>query len=351
MSARGARVVGAGLIGTSIALRLKEIGWRVDLSDSNPTAQRLAQDLVGENQNSSAIEFVIVATPPEQVISTILTENKAYSQAIFIDVSSTKTNTQHEIDSFPELKVKFVGTHPIAGREQSGAGAARSDLFIGRAWILTPSPAVSESDVKSVESLITALGSTPYRMDAKEHDRLFARISHLPQILSTALAGSVAKLGNQVDLSGQGLRDMLRLAGSNGELWSEILISNRDEVLKALDEMKALLDNFSKVLEENDERAILEFFRTGNLVQSSLSGKHGGQPRDYAHLSVVIEDKPGQLGALFKECAEVDANVEDLSLEHSPNQETGLIRLALSKDDASKLENHLLKSGWKVHRQ
>jgi len=356
VSVRGARVVGAGLIGTSIALRLKEIGWRVDLSDSNPTAQKLAQDLLGENHSpgaidSTAIEFVIVATPPEQVIPTLLTEKNQNSQAIFIDVSSTKTNTQREIDTFPELRMRFVGTHPIAGREQSGAGAARSDLFIGRAWILTPSPSVSESDVKSVESFITALGSTPYRMDPKEHDRLFARISHLPQILSTALAGAVAKLGNQVDLSGQGLRDMLRLAGSNGELWSEILISNRDEVLKALDEMKALLNNFSKVLEENDERAISELFRTGNLVQSSLSGKHGGKPRDYTHLSVVIEDKPGQLGALFKKCAEVDANVEDLSLEHSPNQETGLIRLALSKEDASKLETHLLKSGWKVHRQ
>ncbi|MFM7874207.1 MAG: hypothetical protein ACKO8Y_06275, partial [Actinomycetota bacterium] len=133
--------------------------------------------------------------------------------------------------------------------------------------------------------------------------------------------------------------------------WSEILISNRDEVLKALDEMKALLNDFSEVLEGNDERAILELFRTGNLVQSSLSGKHGGKPRDYTHLSVVIEDKPGQLGALFRKCAEVDANVEDLSLEHSPNQETGLIRLALSKEDASNLETHLLKSGWKVHRQ
>ncbi|MFM7873940.1 MAG: prephenate dehydrogenase/arogenate dehydrogenase family protein, partial [Actinomycetota bacterium] len=101
MSARGARVVGAGLIGTSIALRLKKIGWRVDLSDSNPTAQKLAQDLLGENQapsaiHSSAIEFVIVATPPEQVIPTLLTERKKHSQAIFIDVSSTKTNTQRE---------------------------------------------------------------------------------------------------------------------------------------------------------------------------------------------------------------------------------------------------------------
>jgi len=113
VSVRGARVVGAGLIGTSIALRLKEIGWRVDLSDSNPTAQKLAQDLLGENHSpgaidSTAIEFVIVATPPEQVIPTLLTEKNQNSQAIVIDVSSTKTNTQREIDTFPKLRMRFV---------------------------------------------------------------------------------------------------------------------------------------------------------------------------------------------------------------------------------------------------
>lgn len=351
MKERRARVVGAGLIGTSIALRLKEIGWQVELFDSNPESEKLAQDLLGANRKRDENDFVIVATPPEQVVATLLAEVKNNSRSIFIDVSSVKTNIQVQVDTFPELKNRFVGTHPIAGREQSGAHAARSDLFLGRAWILTPSATVSQSDVTSVESLIRDLGATPYRMDCIEHDRLLARISHLPQLLSTALAFSIDQLGSKIELSGQGLRDMLRLAASSGQLWSEIFISNKEEVAQALEEVTKLLQTISEAIKRDDSRAIHEIFNNANRVQSSLSGKHGGKPRDYTHLSVVIEDRPGQLGALFQECALVEANIEDLALEHSPNQETGLIRLALSKDDAAKLEKHLQINGWKVHRQ
>lgn len=351
MKTKRARVIGAGLIGTSIALRLKEVGWEVEIVDKNPTSQELAQDLLGKSRGSGEFDFVIVATPPAQIVEAIKTENIHNSQSTFIDVSSTKANTQLEIDSFPELVGRFVGTHPIAGREQSGAQAARSDLFVGRAWILTPSTDVPESTIASVESLISTLGATSYRMTPTEHDQLFARISHLPQLLSTALATSIEQIGGKIELSGQGLRDMLRLAGSSGELWSEILISNKNEVTEAISEFKEILEKIEKAIKSESMDEIKNIFQVGNKVQTGLSGKHGGKPRSYTFLSVVIEDRPGQLGALFRECAEVDANVEDLSLEHSPNQATGLIRLALSEEDASKLEVHLLKNGWRVHRQ
>jgi prephenate dehydrogenase len=205
--------------------------------------------------------------------------------------------------------------------------------------------------VKEVESFIRELGATPYRMDPNEHDRLFARISHIPQILSTSLARLVESSGEGIELSGQGLRDMLRLAGSNGNLWSEILLTNSNEVLNGIRDFSKLLEEIELAIESKDKAKLLEIFKAGNLVQGKLSGKHGGMPREYSHLSVVIEDRPGQLGALFNECAEVAANVEDLSLEHSPKQETGLIKLSLSKSDSAKLYKHLLEKGWRVHRQ
>ena len=346
-----AHVIGAGLIGTSIALRLKELGWQISISDRDSGAEKLARDLTGSEQQVELPELVIVATPPSEVLATLLAEENEHINSTFIDVSSTKNKTQAEVDSFPALKKRFVGTHPIAGREQSGAQAARSDLFMGRAWILTPSDSVEERRIEEIESLIRALGATPYRMNPLEHDRLFARISHLPQLLSTALASAVESSGPGIELSGQGLRDMLRLAGSNGELWSEILISNGDEVVSALREIKVLLNEIESAIQENDRARILKIFRDGNLVQASLSGKHGGKPREYSHLNIVIEDRPGQLAALFNECAKVKANVEDLALEHSPNQETGLIKLSLAKEDAEKLYRHLISNGWKVHSQ
>jgi prephenate dehydrogenase len=351
MTTKGARIIGAGLIGTSIALRLKEIGWDVSVSDRDKSAEGLAKDLLSSHELDFTPNLVVVATPPSEVLPTLLTEERNHPKATFIDVSSIKTKTQLEVQAFPALSERYIGTHPIAGREQSGPQSARSDLFFGRAWILTASPTNSSERVKEVESFIRELGATPYRMDPNEHDRLFARISHIPQILSTSLARLVESSGEGIELSGQGLRDMLRLAGSNGNLWSEILLTNSNEVLNGIRDFSKLLEEIELAIESKDKAKLLEIFKAGNLVQGKLSGKHGGMPREYSHLSVVIEDRPGQLGALFNECAEVAANVEDLSLEHSPKQETGLIKLSLSKSDSAKLYKHLLEKGWRVHQQ
>lgn len=351
MTAKGARIIGAGLIGTSIALRLKEIGWEVAISDRDKSAERLAKDLLSSHAVDFTPSLVVVATPPSEITSTLIAEESNHPKATFIDVGSTKTKTQVEVEAFPALFERYIGTHPIAGREQSGPQSARSDLFFGRAWILTPSPTNSSERINEVESFIRDLGATPYRMDPSEHDRLFARISHIPQILSTSLAHLVESSGEGIELSGQGLRDMLRLAGSNGNLWSEILLSNSKEVVTGLRDFSKLLEEIEVAIESKDKAKLIDIFRAGNFVQGRLSGKHGGKPREYSHLSVVIEDRPGQLGALFNECAEVAANVEDLSLEHSPNQETGLIKLSLSQADSSKLYEHLLTKGWRVHQQ
>lgn len=351
MRVNGARVIGAGLIGTSIALRLKELGWEVKVADSNPVSESLARDLLGSLSKPSNIEVVVIATPPNEVIDSLIKEFKSNPQAIFIDVASVKTNTQLEVDRYSELSVRFVGTHPIAGREVTGAQGARSDLFDGRAWILTPSPSVPESIVGDVESLITSIGATPYRMTPREHDRLFANISHLPQILSTALAGAISGVSGEIELAGQGLRDMLRISGSNAALWSEILVLNRAEVIASLSKLQSLLKELESSIAASDKDSIIKHFEVGNRVQAKVSSKHGGSPRQYSYLSVVIDDRPGQLASLFNECAKVEANIEDLSLEHSPKQETGLIRLALSESDANNLLAHLLSRGWRVHKQ
>lgn len=347
-----ARIVGAGLIGTSIALKLKELGWSVEIADNDPAAENLARDLLGgaEPEISETPEFVFVATPTE-IASTVLKEEYSRnSQSLFIDVGSTKNNLQLEVESISGLTERFIGTHPIAGREISGAEGARSDLFQSRAWILTPSSANSREDIEKVRLLLESMGATPYQMSPEGHDQLFARISHLPQILSTALASSISGVADEIELAGQGLRDQLRLAGSDGRLWSGILTLNKAEVLLALDELIQLLNQIKRSIVEEDKSAIQEVFKDGNDVHARLSGKHGARPRAYKYLNVVIADKPGQLSALFNECAEVSANVEDISLEHSPNQETGLIQLALSELDSERLYGHLIAKGWRVHK-
>jgi hypothetical protein len=150
-----------------------------------------------------------------------------------------------------------------------------------------------------------------------------------------------------LDLAGGGLRDTTRIAASSAALWSEILSSNAPALRPLL---LNLQNDLSALIEKLDEPTFVSaFIESGNRGRAMIPGKHGASSRSYSYLPVVIEDKPGQLAALFEECASAGVNVEDLTIEHSPEQFTGLITLALSSDDAKKLFDHLEKSGWKVH--
>jgi prephenate dehydrogenase len=217
-------------------------------------------------------------------------------------------------------------------------------------WIITPLPENQRADVQVVEDLILSLGATPHRMDPTTHDQLFARISHFPQILSTLLAGSLLKVEAGVELSGQGLRDMTRLAESDSKLWSQIISLNSEPLLRSIADFKSLLIELEVTLSKMDQESIVEIIRRGQEGRKLISGKHGGKPRDYMLFHIVIDDRPGVLGELFALCGEAEVNVEDLDLEHSPNQETGLITIAIAPEQDEIFASALKDKGWRFHR-
>ena len=349
MKSQHVRVVGAGLIGTSIALGLASRGASVELHDEDQNALDLAKDLLAPHVKVGVPDLVIVATPPKTIVNVLQREFGNNPQATFIDVGSVKNNLVLEVETLTELAARFVGSHPMAGREVAGPSSAQADLFQGRAWILTPTSVTEESSIDLAKEVVEALGATAYIMSAPAHDSLLARISHLPQITSTALAGAIEQIGDNLNLSGQGLRDMTRIANSDGELWSEILLENQNEVLKAISEYQDIIADLKDALESRDESALKNLFINGNKGRAKVSGKHGSKPRNYSHLLIVIKDEPGALSQLFEQCAAINANIEDLSIEHSPGQLTGLITLAFSPDDALRVQDHLLSHDWKVH--
>ena len=350
------KIVGAGLIGTSIGLALAQQGVSITIDDADEKALALATDLLAPYLKASGEEkkeydLVVIATPPASVIGTLKSEFLINPKSVFIDVSSVKTNLIQEIDALPALAERFVGTHPMAGREVSGASSAQADLFNGRAWIITPTTKTSARAIAMAKELIQALGASSYEMSAKEHDHLMARISHLPQIASSLIASEIQELGAGLELSGQGLRDMTRIAGSDGALWSEILLENKNEVINTLDQFISRALVLKGAISDSKQDEIRAIFKKGNSGRAKVSGKHGAKPRNYLHLLVVIKDEPGALSRLFTECAQIKANIEDLSIEHSPGQESGLITLAFSPEDGERVEAHLKKQDWKVHRR
>lgn len=278
------------------------------------------------------------------MIRTLDVSNVKYG---FMDIGSVKTKVKVEVSASNIPVGSFLPSHPMAGREVGGAHSARADLFEGRPWIIDSHDA-NPLLVSAGRELIEALGATVIDMDSSEHDRAVALVSHLPQIAASLLAGQL--VGAQPDwlnLAGAGLRDTIRISGSSPDLWKEIITANRDSIIPLLQSFIAEANDLLKNID--DESYVGEVVEKGSRGKSAIPGKHGGKQREYTYLPIVIEDKPGQLAALFDECARADVNVEDLTIEHSPGQFTGLITLALSESDAAKLAEHLKKNGWSVH--
>ena len=342
-----ARIVGSGLIGTSIGLGLVQRGVQVQMVDSDVKAQSLANDLVGGVSISNP-DLVVLAMPTSQLAAVIREENQLNPQSTFIDVGSVKNEVVLRVQTISGLSKRFLPTHPMAGREIGGASSARADLFQGRSWILTPSADLDSASRQLVLELIEHLGATPIELSALDHDRAVARISHLPQIASSLIAKQLTGTPPEwMELAGQGLRDTTRIAGSDESLWKEIIYSNRSELQQLLinlqNDVQSMIDSL------DDPQQIAQLIAQGRIGKALIPGKHGGKAREYFYLPIVIDDKPGQLGAIFNECAAMDVNVEDLNIEHSPGQLSALITLALSESDAEKLSSHLTSIGWNVH--
>jgi len=341
------RIIGSGLIGTSIGLGLVQQGIAVEMVDSDPSAQALAKDLTGGVAVADP-DLVIFALPTSRLSQVIQVEIALNPQSTFMDVGSVKNEVVLQIKTFSGLSTRFLPTHPMAGREIGGASSARADLFQGRSWIITPEPDCASESKNLVLELIKCLGATPIELSALDHDAAVAKISHLPQIAASLVAKQLTGTPLEwMELAGQGLRDTTRIAGSDEQLWKEIIYSNRSEISVLLTSLQNDLTQMIAALDDPDKIAAL--IAAGRDGKAMIPGKHGGIAREYAYLPIVIDDKPGQLGAIFNECAAMQVNVEDLNIEHSPGQLSALITLSLSSQDAEKLSAHLTSIGWNVH--
>jgi prephenate dehydrogenase len=347
VDSKSVRIVGAGLIGTSIGLALKAAGASIEFVDIDPSAELLANDLV-KGSGISEPDLVIIATPPSAFKSTIERESTLNSKAILMDIGSVKTKPILEVSSFEGLLSRFCGTHPMAGREVSGAVSARADLFLDRAWVITPTEETSEAAKQMAISVVKACGAQVVQMSAKEHDERVALISHLPQTISSLLAAQLSGSNPEaLTLAGGGLRDTVRIAGSDPKLWGEILAANEEALLPLL---ISLQSDLSDLISAASGPAKWEsLVAAGRVGKSAIPGKHGGKSREYSYLPIVIDDRPGQLGSLFNACAKAEVNIEDLALEHSPGQLTAVITLSIAPEDFRRLSEFLTKDGWNVH--
>lgn len=349
------KIVGSGLIGTSIGLALSGIGVRVLLSDSSPQVLKLSVDFgAGEKfEPGTDPKLIVVCVPPDVAASVIASELLMHPDAVVTDVASVKATVLSELETSSADLARYVGSHPMAGREQAGALAGRSDIFIGRPWVISPNKSSSKESIDSVEALALDLGASLVHLSPEEHDRAVALVSHTPQLVSSLLAARLAESeGSDIALAGQGLRDTTRIAASDPKLWLQILAANSDQVAKVVSSLKADLDTVLSSLEKVEEpgslAALGKLLERGNQGVARIPGKHGQRATEYSKITVMIDDKPGELARLLTEIGEVGVNLEDLTLEHATGAAVGLPELFVLPASEQKLVKELSERGWKI---
>ncbi len=249
-----AAVVGLGLIGGSLALRLRAIGVRVIGIDVDPDTLAAArmEDAIDDGSRSlgaaAAADLVIVATPLDHVARTaIAVARELRPGAVLIDVASVKGPIVSAVEPALPAGVRFVGGHPIAGSEGRGFTAADPALLDGRPFVLTPTPRTAPEAVAIMQDVVTRLGMRPVLLDPVQHDELVAQISHLPYLLSVALHRAAA--GDAQAIGGRAFADMTRIARSPSAMWAAICRENRAAILRALASFEGELGRLRRALE------------------------------------------------------------------------------------------------------
>ncbi|GGB36835.1 prephenate dehydrogenase [Flexivirga endophytica] len=356
------RVVGTGLIGTSIGLALSHKGFRVLLSDPSPTAQALAADLgAGAVDDTTAADLVFVAAPPDVAARVVADQLRQWPDAVVADVASVKQRVADQIRGLVDTDQlrRYVGSHPMAGRERSGAVAAQADLFEGRTWVVCPQDGTDPAAVGLVQQVAHDAGAAVVTMPADEHDAAVAVVSHLPQLAASVVAAQLRDLPDEaIALSGGGIRDVTRIAESDPMLWTQILAGNASSVTPVLQRVVAQLDAVARSLGQlaaDDAAAsgsrgeVARLISDGQLGHARIPGKHGAAPATYATVIVPIPDEPGAFARLFNDVGDAGINLEDLRMEHGVGAPVGLVELSVLPAAVDRLRVVLEDKGWSVH--
>jgi prephenate dehydrogenase len=349
------RVVGAGLLGTSIGLALTKAG--VDVCFETQSASSLALALeYGAGRKAEPNDtpsLIIVCVPPDLTAPIVARELAAFPGAFVTDVASVKAEILEQLRETGADLTRYVGGHPMAGRERGGAISGRADLFVGRPWVIAANAQTSAAAVTALETLATDLGATPVQVAPIEHDRAVALVSHVPQLISSLLAARLIEAdGRDLALAGQGLRDTTRIAASDPAMWVQILKANAEPVAEILEDFAADLNEVIAALADVEaagaQQEISRALEAGNAGVSRIPGKHGATAAKYATVVVMIDDRPGELARLLTEVGQLGVTLEDLKLEHSPEAQIGLVELYVNPAVEAALIADLTNLAWRI---
>jgi prephenate dehydrogenase len=348
-------VVGTGLMGASVGLAAKRAGVEhVAGYDGDPealqvAAERGAVDLAAGSVDEAVAraDLAVVAVPVTQLASQVEAVLGVAPEATTVtDVGSTKNWGL-------ALSNRFVGGHPVCGREAHGPAHATADLFEGATWFLTPGAATDPDRYRLVHGFVVSLGAVPVAIDPQAHDRLVALTSHLPHALATVLvnqAGAGRIEGHDpLAAAGGSLRDMTRVAGANPRIWVDIFLDNAGPLGDALAEHRRRVEQLEQALAARDAGTLARWIAEASGNRRRMLADAYPDPGSLQRVTVHVPDRPGVLAGITQALGAERINIEDFELRHFSPERGGILTILVTgESEAARAAGLLEAQGYGV---
>lgn len=359
-------IIGVGLIGGSIALSLRQdpqvsvVGFdvRQECLDKALTSGVIHAGTTDLQTAVREANIIFIAAPVEQIYATLdrLPSLSLQPGVIVTDVGSTKSGIVRYAREKMPREVTFIGGHPMAGTHKSGVEAASDRLFENAYYVLTPASDVPEDQVEKLASLLALTRAKVIRMDPDEHDQVVGSVSHFPHILASALVNLVASYDDSNPwhhrLAAGGFRDITRIASSNPRMWRDVLLNNREHLLRIAEDWAKALDNVLGLVKEGDAEQIEHFFRTARDFRDGLPERKKGAMPPLYDLYIDIPDHPGEIGRITTLLGAKNINITNLQIRETRDDILGVLRITFrSQLELEKGEELLCYFGYNVYRR
>ena len=341
-------IIGVGLIGGSVGLAAGDSGWEVVGVDAPQVLENAAQS--GAIHRAATLnevreaDLVVLAAPISKV--TDLVGDLIPTNALITDVASAKSAIVRRAEN---LKLRFVGGHPMAGSQLSGVANASSKLFEGARYFLTPTGHTDPDDYREVAGFVRELGAVPTAVDPEKHDLLMAALSHLPHLMAAALLKVASDFSPEaLSFAGPSFRDLTRVGASNPELWSDILAENAPALGEALGAFAGAMAQLGS--EIKDRESMEGRFRQAREAYDALGGILVEKGDANVDVAIPVENRPGVFAEVTTLMGSNNINILDLYVRHSNTERAALI-LTLDAEAAQQARELLRIAGFTAELQ
>ncbi len=358
-------IIGLGLIGGSIAKCLKN-----RLGVKTIAALNRNEDVLKDAYNEGVIDqystddcsiftgcdIVFICTPVSLITSycekliPFIEKN-----CIITDVGSTKGKLYDNMKPFVNNFI-YIGGHPMTGSEKSRYSASKEHLFENAYYILAPAENVSGEYVEFFKGITIKMGAIPVIVSPYEHDYITASISHVPQIIASALCNNVKKLDTPKEymhqLAAGGFKDITRIASSNADMWESICFENKEQILNVLSSLEEVVSTLKTALLNNDSSSVYNYFDEAHKYRDSFSNVTPGSFVKRYEISIDVLDKPGSIAIITVLLSSNNINIKNMSIVNNRERENGVLNVSFDSEEQRAKSIELLQSmNYEVHKK